>query len=86
MIEVLGEGGHNLLWNGEQQHLLLHREGQGDPAPSALTREATTFGNPTSAITVVDILIRSTILSTVSGTMLHPVIPGRMVCMLYNAR
>ena len=26
MIEVLGEGGHNLLWNGQQQHLLLHRE------------------------------------------------------------
>ena len=28
MIEVLGEGGHNLLWNGVQQHLLLHREGE----------------------------------------------------------
>ena len=28
MIEVLGEGGHNLIWNGEQQHLVLHREGQ----------------------------------------------------------
>ena len=28
MIEVLGEGGHNLLWEGQQQHLLLHREGQ----------------------------------------------------------
>jgi UDP-N-acetylglucosamine 3-dehydrogenase len=28
MIEVLGEGGHNLLWNGEQQHLLLHRPGK----------------------------------------------------------
>ncbi len=28
MIEVLGEGGHNLLWEGEQQHLVLHREGQ----------------------------------------------------------
>lgn len=28
MIEVLGEGGHNLLWNGQQQHLLLHREGR----------------------------------------------------------
>lgn len=28
MIEVLGEGGHNLLWHGQQQHLLLHREGQ----------------------------------------------------------
>lgn len=27
MIEVLGEGGHNLLWEGEQQHLILHREG-----------------------------------------------------------
>ena len=25
---VIGEGGHNLLWNGEQQHLLLHREGK----------------------------------------------------------
>ena len=28
MIEVLGEGGHNLLWNGQQQHLVLHREGK----------------------------------------------------------
>jgi predicted dehydrogenase len=28
MIEVLGEGGHNLMWNGEQQHLILHREGK----------------------------------------------------------
>lgn len=28
MIEVLGEGGHNLFWHGQQQHLLLHREGQ----------------------------------------------------------
>jgi len=28
MIEVLGEGGHNLLWEGQQQHLLLHREGK----------------------------------------------------------
>ena len=27
MIEVLGEGGGNLLWNGAPQHLLLHREG-----------------------------------------------------------
>ncbi len=26
MIEVLGEGGHNLLWQGQQQHLLLHRQ------------------------------------------------------------
>ena len=26
MIEVLGEGGHNLLWDGQQQHLVLHRE------------------------------------------------------------
>jgi predicted dehydrogenase len=25
LIEVLGEGGHNLLWDGEQQHLVLHR-------------------------------------------------------------
>ena len=25
MIEVLGEGGHNLLWQGEQQHLILYR-------------------------------------------------------------
>ena len=24
-IEVLGEGGHNLLWQGMQQHLILHR-------------------------------------------------------------
>lgn len=30
MIEVLGEGGHNLLWDGQQQHLVLHRESQ-DP-------------------------------------------------------
>ena len=28
MIEVLGEGGHNLLWEGRQQHLVLHREGR----------------------------------------------------------
>ena len=28
MIEVLGEGGHNLLWKGQQQHLLLHRQGK----------------------------------------------------------
>ena len=28
MIEVLGEGGHNLLWDGQQQHLVLHREGK----------------------------------------------------------
>ena len=28
MIEVLGEGGHNLLWEGQQQHLILHREGR----------------------------------------------------------
>jgi predicted dehydrogenase len=26
MIEVLGEGGHNLIWDGRQQHLVLHRE------------------------------------------------------------
>ncbi len=28
MIEVLGEGGHNLIWDGQQQHLVLHREGR----------------------------------------------------------
>ena len=28
MIEVLGEGGHNLLWDGHQVHLILHREGK----------------------------------------------------------
>jgi len=28
MLEVLGEGGHNLMWAGQQQHLILHREGQ----------------------------------------------------------
>ena len=28
MIEVLGEGGHNLLWEGKQQQMLLHREGK----------------------------------------------------------
>ena len=28
MIEVLGEGGHNLIWEGKQQHLILHREGK----------------------------------------------------------
>jgi predicted dehydrogenase len=26
MIEVLGEGGHNLYWDGKQQHLVLHRD------------------------------------------------------------
>jgi predicted dehydrogenase len=26
MIEVLGEGGGNLSWNGQQHHLVLHRE------------------------------------------------------------
>jgi predicted dehydrogenase len=31
VIEVLGEGGHNLLWNGKQEHLILHREGK-EPA------------------------------------------------------
>jgi predicted dehydrogenase len=30
MVEVLGEGGHNLLWNGQQVHLILYREG-ADP-------------------------------------------------------
>ena len=28
MIEVLGEGGRNLLWEGRQQHLILHRAGR----------------------------------------------------------
>ena len=28
MIEVLGEGGHNLIWEGQQVHLVLHREGK----------------------------------------------------------
>lgn len=28
MIEVLGEGGHNLLWDSRQQHLVLHRAGK----------------------------------------------------------
>ena len=28
MIEVLAEGGHNLLWDGQQVHLVLHREGK----------------------------------------------------------
>ena len=28
MIEVLGEGGHNLIWENQQQHLVLHREGK----------------------------------------------------------
>lgn len=28
MIEVLGEGGHNLLWDSRQQHLVLHRAGR----------------------------------------------------------
>jgi UDP-N-acetylglucosamine 3-dehydrogenase len=28
MIEVLGEGGHNLLWDGQQVHLVLHHEGR----------------------------------------------------------
>lgn len=28
LIEVLGEGGGNLCWEGRQQHLILHREGR----------------------------------------------------------
>lgn len=28
VIEVLGEGGGNLFWEGRQQHLVLHREGK----------------------------------------------------------
>lgn len=28
MIDVLGEGGHNLLWKDQQQHLILHRQGK----------------------------------------------------------
>ncbi len=32
MIEVLGEGGHNLIWDGQQQHLVLHREGRNPVA------------------------------------------------------
>ena len=28
MIEVLGEGGHNLMWEGRQYHLILHRDGK----------------------------------------------------------
>jgi predicted dehydrogenase len=28
MIEVLGEGGDNLFWEGAKQHLVLHREGK----------------------------------------------------------
>jgi predicted dehydrogenase len=28
MIEVIGEGGHNLIWDGKQQHLVLHRQGK----------------------------------------------------------
>ena len=28
LIEVLGEGGGNLMWEGRQQHLVLHREGK----------------------------------------------------------
>jgi len=28
MIEVLGEGGGNLFWDGAPQHLILHREGK----------------------------------------------------------
>jgi predicted dehydrogenase len=27
-LEVLGEGGHNLIWESAQQHLVLHREGR----------------------------------------------------------
>ncbi len=26
MIEVLGEGGHNLIWENQQQHLILHQQ------------------------------------------------------------
>jgi predicted dehydrogenase len=32
MIEVLGEGGHNLIWESKQQHLVLHRQGQASVA------------------------------------------------------
>lgn len=28
LIEVLGEGGRNLMWEGRQQHLVIHREGK----------------------------------------------------------
>jgi predicted dehydrogenase len=28
LIEVLGEGGDNLFWEGKKQHLVLHREGK----------------------------------------------------------
>jgi predicted dehydrogenase len=28
MIEVLGEGGGNLIWQGEPQHLLVHQDGE----------------------------------------------------------
>lgn len=28
VIEVLGEGGYNLNWDGKQQHLVLHRDGK----------------------------------------------------------
>ena len=28
MIEVLGEGGKNLFWEGKQVHLVLHRSGK----------------------------------------------------------
>ena len=28
VIQVLGEGGHNLFWEDKQQHLVLHREGK----------------------------------------------------------
>ena len=28
VIEVLGEGGANLFWDGQPQHLILHREGK----------------------------------------------------------
>lgn len=28
MIDVLGEGGRNLIWDGQQEHLVLHREGK----------------------------------------------------------
>ena len=43
MIEVLGEGGHNLLWEGKQQHLILHREEQ-ETCASVSMRATTTFG------------------------------------------
>ena len=64
MIEVLGEGGNNLIWNGEQQHLILHREDK-DPIFFALKKVEMIYGNQIFPIIVRDIKIKFIISSIV---------------------